>query len=207
MSRPLTFRFNGPDNAAFSCPLECSQCTALKADGNRCTKRSCIGVPVCWMHLLKSNKLRIKDSPHHGKGLFAQCNTSGANDVVFRPGQEIVRYEGERVTQRVLDQRYGDSTAPYGVACNPENVRRRRGRGRGGSRTFEDAACVRGVGSLANHGGARANAELACVNRRVVLRATADIRNGREVLVDYGDEYLFNEENTQHTTRRMKRPN
>lgn len=207
MSRPLTFKFTGPNNTEFSCPIQCSQCTAHKADGNRCTKRTCIGVPVCWVHLLKNHKLRIRDSAH-GKGLFVHCNASGANDIIFHPGQEIVRYYGEGVTMRVLDQRYGDSTAPYGVACNPDNVRgRRRGRGRGGRRTFEDAACVRGVGSLANHGGAHANAELTCVNSRVVLKATTGIRNYREVLVNYGDEYWFDEENTQHTTRRMKQSN
>jgi hypothetical protein len=118
---------------------------------------------------------------------------AGPNEVIFRAGDAITPYGGQRVTQAVIDRRYGDYTARYGIKVS--------------SRVFENGACKRGVGTLANHAdGDRANAEF--VNDRGVskLYATKDIRNGQEILVNYGDEYLMDEQGVVSRTSRARGP-
>ena len=176
----------------FRCQLACVQCTATKVDGGNCTRKSCIGIPLCYMHLLREKKLRIKQStiPGAGKGLFAMDKHAGANEIIFRIGDKIVVYNGEVVTHAELNRRYGDRfTAPYAVSEG---------------RAVVDAACTRGVGSIANYatGGKRNNAQFS-YNRRTklfTLVATKNIRNGAEIFVTYGRAYRLHDR-ASHTTR------
>ena len=96
---------------------------------------------------------------------------------------------------------WGDeTTAPYAVTI------------KGGGDEVEDAACRRGVGALINHGltGASRNAEMVpqehpVTHRKyVIFRATKNIRNRREILTDYGDDYRFDEP-THYETRNARR--
>lgn len=151
-----------------------------------------IGTPLCWMHLLSQKKLRVKTStiPHAGKGLFVMARRQGPNDIVFRSGDVVVDYSGESITERVLQNRYGEYTAPYGL--------------REGNQ-IEDGACLRGAGTIANHGtGRRANVRYSFSRAAGKFRlvATKNIRNGQEILANYGNGYKFNEHTTHTTTRR-----
>jgi len=110
------------------------------------------------------------------KGLFA----FGKRDkVVFRKGENIIKYIGERISKKELEKRYDyggyDVTAPYTLNINGRNV---------------DASCKRGLGAMANatfgmdkrHQNARLDE-----NGHVV--ATKDIKDNQEILVDYGQDY------------------
>jgi len=201
MTTALTFNYSFPvqDNRPdFQCRIMCNQCNARKPTGDQCGNRVCIGTPFCWIHLEKMYRVRIRDSDY-GKGLFASDKKIGARDIVFRPGELIVPYFGDRVDTATIDARYGeDYTSPYAVELVP------------GTGLFEDAACKRGVGSLVNHGNTRRsrNAILSYneVDDEVQVIATKNIRNNIEILVDYGDDYRFQGEGTDHQTKRRRVP-
>lgn len=193
-STRLTYTFTAPDRQ-FRCELQCGRCTATTTTGGQCSKRTCVGVPLCWMHLLRDGHLRIKTStvPGANKGLFAVKRGAGRDGVVFRRGDLITRYHGERLSEAQVDARYGESnayTAPYAVHVVDD--------------LFENGACVRGVGSMVNHArGARANAKLDVGRgRESVLRATKVIRNGQEIFIDYGSDYRLDEPVSSRTARR-----
>lgn len=186
---PYRFTFRSDDGVVtFSCPLTCRRCTATRVNGGQCSRNTCIGVRLCWQHLLSSRFLRIRDSNLQGKGLFAQDARRPANAVIFHQGQTIVNYDGQVISNAQLDTRYGDYTAPYGLSSGNRN---------------EDGACHRGIGTLAN--GAPAPADVNAIylpgpGGRLRLVATRDIRNNTEILCDYGDDYDFDDP-TEHVTK------
>lgn len=193
---PLVFSFRSPNRPLFECAVECQQCTAVSASGAQCKKRACIGVPKCWMHLLRDHSLRIKPStiPGAGKGLFAMKRGAAANAVVFKKDAKIIDYYGDLVNRQTLDARYGDHTAPYGIQIGTGN-------------RYEDAACRRGVGAVANHRGAGYNARLSYrwqPTPAALVKAIRPIRNGQEVLVSYGQGYLMDEAGVTHKTIRKR---
>lgn len=192
---PLVFSFSGSRD--FKCNLECSQCTATNASGFQCKNRVCIGVPLCWMHLLQKNKVRILPSaiPGAGKGLFALDKSVGANAIIFKKGDNIVKYEGEKISHEATEGRYGNSTAPYTIYVK-DNL-------------YEDAACVRGIGSIANHGtngvaNARFSVKGGYGQKYIGLVAIKPIKNNQEILVNYGSAYTMNESNVAHNTSRKR---
>ena len=61
--------------------------------------------------------------------------------VVFRKGEVVVYYGGDQCSEKTMNERYGEFTAPYGFE----------GGGKKGSKTNYDGACNRGLGTLVNH--------------------------------------------------------
>ena len=116
-----------------------------------------------------------------GKGLFAHGRSiieRGGLEPVFRKGNLITTYDAERITLSELKARYGNQTAPYALAGHGNGV--------------HDAACHRGMGSLANDPrgtGRRSNARLVVGRNGGSLRATRSVFSGDEILVSYGREY------------------
>ena len=176
----------------FACMMTCKECEGTTRDGGICKKTTCIGLPLCWMHLLREKKLRIKESliPNAGKGLFAIDKYAEENAIVFRKNQSITPYGGEVVTHEVLHQRYGHGNASYGISKG---------------NYVEDAACERGVGSLPNHA-KNSNARLSFNPRtkRFVIIAKKHIHNGSEILVSYGKAYLHDHAVTHKTSYKSK---
>jgi hypothetical protein len=129
--------------------------------------------------LLSVKHLKIAKStiPNAGKGLFA-ANKNVPNDaIIFRKGQTIIDYRGEKIDEDELNERYGSYTAPYAVKVADNE--------------YTDAACQRGVASNANSNvntGHSNNATLSLDrrNRRINLKATKNIRNGMEIFASYG---------------------
>lgn len=179
------------DQRVFACLLHCTQCTGTRKDRQRCTRRSCIGTPYCWMHLLIEKKLRIKTSTiaGAGKGLFAMDKHAPANAVIFPKGRKVIVYDGEIVNQDTLNARYGQFTAPYAIHEFGTTI---------------DAACRRGVAALSNHSSRNANARLAFsrANKEFMLIATRSIKNGDEILCNYGRAYQHDDGMTHKTTQR-----
>ena len=180
---PYRYSYSCPrDDIAFECDLKCKRCSATALSGQRCKRRTCIGLYFCWSHTRSLLNLKVKAS-NHGKGLFACKRLAKDDDVLFRKGDVVVHYNGELVN--INDRVPGDNcTAPYAFDT-------------------EDAACHRGLGSLANDprgSGRRSNVEFVEDRRgRVMLRATRTIRDGDEILVNYGNEYGFRDH--LHSTR------
>lgn len=200
---PYKFGFYEPNGRKrFECNLQCHQCGAQTTSGRACTRRACIGVDLCWMHLLRYNHLRIAPSTIQGagKGLFAMDPDAADNAVVFRPGDRIITYVGDFIGVRELTRRYGDEdddyTAPYAIQYTK-------------NREFIDAACHRGVGSIINHApqDTAPNAKFGNPNyrtRTITILATKYIHNGEEIFVSYGKKYKFND-GTKHRTRYARR--
>lgn len=181
----MKFKFVSP-SVEFSCKLTSTRCTSETKDGSICRRRSCIGTKYCWTHLLRDKKLRIKDSDvlGAGKGMFAMDLEKGDRGVVFKARTLIVAYDGDVIDETELEARYGEYTGPYAVKLYGNLI--------------EDAACHRGPGSILNHSNTP-NCEMVTeINNTVGIYALKNITNNKELLVDYGDTYMFD---GTHTTR------
>jgi hypothetical protein len=202
---PLVFSFKGKgegdNHQVFECNIVCRQCTETCNNGETCRNRVCIGTPLCWMHLLKKNNLRILQSSiaGAGKGLFAVKRFAKPNEILFNKGDVIVRYHGDHVLRSMVDERYGQhNTAPYAIQI-------------GATEMAEDAGCKRGIGSIANHAssfkkGKNAEYEIRDEGdlQHVVLVSKRPIHNMTEILVDYGSDFIINEPNVKVRTFRRR---
>lgn len=191
---PKNFKFYVDHALTFRCQLQSHRCESNNNNGRRCGNKSVIGTPVCWRHLLKHYHVRIKES-QYGKGLFAMDTTKDDNAVIFKRNDTIVQYEGEILNRNELNNRYGRRTAPYAVQQADDR--------------YIDSACHRGVGSLINHAPeAQSNCRFSYGrNNNIQVKATKNIRNNRELFLNYNkgvrrneQRYLFNEEGVNHTT-------
>ena len=189
-----TFEYSVNGHVTFRSQLRGQQCIGhRKTDNRRCSRRSVIGCPYCFQHLKSDRHLRIKPSTIHnaGKGLFAEDNSRGPNDIIFRNRSNIIEYIGENINERELNRRYQIHTAPYAlqVGANPNR--------------YIDAATVRGVGSLINHRtGNQVNARFVINprNNTARLAATKNIRNNQEIFVNYGHQYRIHEAGVRYKT-------
>jgi hypothetical protein len=188
---PYVFDFQGPE-ANFRCDLTCEQCTAHSASGARCKRVVCIGLPYCWQHSRSVSHVTIKDGVH-GKGLFAWA-PGGGHARVFRTGDPLVVYGGEHLATAQIEQRYGlHTTAPYALQLTQNHI--------------VDAACKRGIGSIANAPrgtSKKTNAKYAMNNVTgiMMLRATRPIYGGQEIVVGYGGGYWAGHKGAHMTRRR-----
>lgn len=190
------FHFQSNDGAVvFNAPLQCAQCTYVKpSDNQQCRRSACIGLPMCYSHIVDAFHVRIQDSTMSGagKGLFAFRKGANPGDVVFFRKDYICPYNGEAIDAETLDARYGKYTAPYGMQLTQS--------------IFHDAATKRGIGSLANHKPTRdANCRLV-VNQRTKetsIQALKSIKHGEELFCNYGKAFRFNEP-VQYSTNRRK---
>ena len=192
----FVFKVNG--DTRFQCKLKSHRCVETNAKGQRCKKRSVIGIPVCWIHLLNKKHLRIKETTSvpqtKGKGLFALDRKESDNSVIFKKGQTIFAYEGQYINEATLDERYGEFTAPYAVMVKKDR--------------YIDSACERGVASLINHANNKRNVNAKFVVTRGANRKASgikvvpikDIRNDKEIFLDYGRDYQFDEEDVSFKT-------
>lgn len=173
----------------FDCHLQCGRCNHLKNDGTRCKNRVCFGFPICWIHTIQVYGVRLRDStlPDVGKGLFA------ARDIPSNSW--ICPYRGERIGRGCLNQRYGNDTAPYAVTHR---------------RAFIDSACSRGIAAMANglfrvDGNSmsvrRHNAIIRVRGNGVWLKSRREIRDGDEIFVWYGDNFILQD---SHETKRKR---
>jgi hypothetical protein len=111
--------------------------------------------------------------------------------ALSRSSQSFVLLVGVVVDSATLEDRYGDdATAPYGIHINRDR--------------YEDGALVTGGGGTLVNQSPRANmtnARFGVRRNRILLFTTKNIRNDREILVRYGSEYRFDNENTDYTSK------
>lgn len=154
--------------------------------GSRCKRKTVIGVPWCYQHLASEMSLKIQASTIEdaGKGLFAISKTK---EIVFRKGQTIIEYQGEKITHHELEKRYGNKTGPYAITTTQDQI--------------IDAACERSVGAIANHKASRhANAKFFTQNKSIILQAIKQIKNGDEIFVNYGPDFELGDKRVKFMT-------
>lgn len=177
-----TFKFFDEDETLrFSCNLKCQRCEAISRNGLRCNNRTCKSLPYCHIHLKYYYGLVIKPSifPEYGYGLFT-LRRIDKNTL-------ICEYLGEEVTEDEIDKRYGeDNTAPYAMYVTNTNE-------------YLDSACKRGIASWVNHTDDPKKAN-AYVDRDGDLISKRTIYPGEEIFIDYGGQYLFDQNTTWYTT-------
>lgn len=191
----------------FDDKLISKRCNHFSANEVRCKKRCMIGLGKCWIHLLSDNSLRIKKSNFltqkniNGLGLYAMHKDPkkrNGTSKIFKKKKLICHYNGEVIDQATLDDRYTeeDYTAPYAVSFRKKN----------GIQKYEDAALLRGVGSLINHtdNQGQVNCKLKQFKNKIIIEATKDIKDGTELLTNYGNAYLLNEANVRTSTNNRK---
>jgi len=200
---PKRFEYSSPvdERPRFECTLIRVQCHHIRSNGERCRRFQSTGVSLCPCHLQTDRFLKISTSTVHnaGSGLFACDKTKLDGSIIFsydrtrHCGDFITEYTGQIISEVATDRRYGrDNTVPYGVRLT--------------DRLNIDAACIRGVGSFANHKeGKKANARLISDGKRVYLEATKPIRNGHEIFIDYGRDFNIRQEGIAyaHNTREV----
>ena len=96
---------------SFSCPVQSRQCYHVE-DNVRCTKSTTIQ-PYCISHMKEQLQLEVKESTIKGagKGLFAssreETNATLQKVPVFKRSELIHYFEGETMTYRQYEDRYG----------------------------------------------------------------------------------------------------
>ena len=204
---PYVFTFY--DNAdpqhpyEFHLSLEARRCVHRNPATNGLCKRTvCIGLDLCFQHLEIDKHLKIKPSTINGagKGLFAFNHKLDANDILFRKGDIICRYEGQFINEAELVRRYRDKTAPYALILKKNECM--------------DSAHQRYIGSLINHKPkSQSNAEYGAVlnqrnNHYINTKAVKNIKNNSELFVPYfqsnnrgRERYELHEEGVSNTTK------
>jgi len=195
---PYEFKFYIHHNLVFHHLMETRQCVGRNKNGSECKRKVTIGTPYCFQHLTSVKHLKIKKSniPKAGDGLFALDKNKPDNAIIFKKGDKIIEYMGEKVTMGTLDERYGEeNTAPYAIEISKKKDQ------------YEDAALIRGVASLSNQGNRKSQNNskfgLNVKEGKAFLKAWKNIRNGEEVLTDYGRSYTFDKD-TEHKTQYVR---
>lgn len=187
------FHFETPDNETLHLKLNVERCHYIKGDGQQCKNRVCIGTPFCHIHRKYEYKLKIMQStiPNAGIGLFVQNDEEPENAIIVKKNAKICPYAGEIINREELLRRYGDYTAPYGIQISND--------------IYEDGAVFRGIGSLINHSRRNANCRFSVGrNKKINIVAIKNIRNGKELFVDYGNDYVMHEYGVVYKTNRNK---
>jgi hypothetical protein len=191
---PKYFHWHAPNNE-WDEELAKFRCEGINKNGTQCKRSVIIGLPLCFQHTASVYHLKIKPStiPNAGLGLFAYDRTKADNEIVFKPGDDICNYFGEVVTKEILDERYGDHTAPYGIVVSANQNK------------YEDTALQRGIGSLINHKvKSRTNCKFVNNYHFIKIRSHKNIRNGVELFINYGNDYRFDDDVNYSTNTKVR---
>ncbi len=169
--------------------MVCPQCKAITESGRECQRRTCKRLPNCWQHMRIKEGLELKDSeiPNAGTGLFAtrdfpltQKNKNKKPPIAFYSAKEITSKPDpySAYVLKVNNTQYLDSKSPSNFAG-------------------------RYINSYKNHPDIekrRANVRFAA-NQRIYkkddryvvpIRQSRKIKEGDELLLNYGNAYPFN---------------
>ena len=206
---PTYFHFHAPHaNHAFDHEVTTDQCAYVNPEtGRQCRNRVTVGLPLCWVHRVLKLHLEVRPSliPGAGRGVFVHDTSAKPGQPVFTTGQKICDYDGEIITQKELERRYGEYTAPYGLMLLPGTSEDHANPGP--ETMYEDAGAHLGIGSLINHQekGGQVNCEFVVPKRGAgagagaFIRATRPIYEGEELYLHYGEYYQFEEPGVTYT--------
>jgi len=190
----MYFHFEADEDFKYDAKLKTKQCAYVKQNNRLCRNRITIGIPFCWLHSKYELNIVKKKSliPNAGVGLFSFDNEKGNNEIVFKNNEYICPYAGEIINTETLEDRYDEYTAPYAVYVKINK--------------YSDAAKNRGIGSLINHSPRKVNCKIAVSHRynTINIVATKDIKNNKELYLDYGEDYKLTERGVKSSTNRNK---
>ena len=107
-------------------PMLTMRCQAINADDHQqCERKTAIGLPFCWTHLETNMHLKITEmgprttEPHYYEGRFRNhkgviAYNRAQKGIIFRAGDKICEYRGERITPEEKIHRYGEQGGPSG---------------------------------------------------------------------------------------------
>ena len=175
-------------NGSWSCVLETERCSHVAPGGKRCGRNVTVGLDLCWQHCRRVYGVKIAPSPLAGNGIFAVRQ--------FEKGEWMCPYGGKVMGKRELDLLYpGTDLAPYTERINSGPLRNK----------YTDAACVRGIGSMANGMRRKADSNVMGEYRpsdgKVWLRVITRIEVGEEILNYYGKEYFSQTVDPRNNTK------
>jgi len=181
---------------SFRCPLKSARCVYSITPAKRCSRRTVAPFGLCWQHALYRANLKIGHTTltdaggrrFSFRGLFA-CNMNHNKETrkcaVFRKGDRITAYLGDKMSPGRLDRRYpGNMIAPYAFLNGGKVV---------------DGACARGIATFAN--ACRAANKPSCTSNNAKIRggtanhypyleATRHIYHDDEIFASYGAVYF-----------------
>lgn len=164
MKSRFTFKFASKTHS-WEAPLKPMSCIV-------CGSQSDITQPYCLWHLETEAQLQIKPGKF-GLSLYACRN--------FKENEQIIEYLGEKINATEMNKRYGiKDTAPYAFQVD--------------QKTWIDAALRRSAASLSNTSldENKINAEIIISkDKKVFITANKDIQKGQEILTNYGEEYIL----------------
>lgn len=177
----MSFRYES-DTKKFELPLRKFQCLAEDENGKKCGAETYVFL-MCPKHAAEHYDVAVRPSliPNAGLGLFALRDFK-KNEILTPP------YTGEILSNRTLNSRYGDGSAPYTLELKRD--------------MYTDASAHRCWAAFINHTKhKKANTKFAVFREVANVRATKDIPAGTELLVDYGDDYFrYSDKVTTKTT-------
>jgi SET domain-containing protein len=201
----------------FQCTLTQHECLGFDLQTKKkCNSKRALGFEYCDKHLKEFCHLEIKNSKvsdlekkftfknfhslkfyklnsKAGFGVFAMRSTK--NKIVFKKGNMIAKYNGEFLDNTVYKIRYKNIYGPYGVYLNDTIILLNDGPyAIYFNRTHTiDSACMRSSASLINHKKKREGSNAWFYSRKngLFVYALRDIKEGEEIVADYGDDYLF----------------
>jgi hypothetical protein len=126
-----------------------------------------------------------------GEGLFAFERGEPEGKVIFKRGETITPYEGERMTRANLEAACpGDKLAAYAVEANTRGDVINAPKSTDGYARFANDPAYRGPDErYLSKASAKPNAELKVHGGRVRIVAEKPIRNKQEIMVMYGRGY------------------
>ena len=117
---------------------------------------------------VQGSRIELRQSPIHGRGVFAL--------KLLQSASRVAEYKGERITHREADRRYGitdDSQPDHTFLMTLDR------------RYVIDATPSRGWAKWINHA-CEPNCEALIYGDRIYIHAKRDIRRGEELFIDYG---------------------
>ena len=191
-ARPSLYEF------AYESPTRAWSAPLLAIPCMRCGKLAARTLPYCPRCLaseahckLARTELRDADDQRYDfLGLFAHDPAQPRGAVVFRQDDVVLPYLGEvRDSVEWLTERYGGYTVPYGFK-HSNAVR------------YTDSALIRGAGASINTANSEHDNNLVFRDAQPLASIVAckRIRNGDELLLDYGELYRLDEPAVQFDT-------
>lgn len=176
----------------------CDRCTAIKPDGTQCGRTTCVIGPMCWQHTQQHYKVRVKPAKY-GMGLFAEKIGGKPGEIVFKQNDFICWYAvGKKTPQALITTKEG-VRIPYALGqgrstdvYNPYKTNDFPGR---------YANDPNDVSDISKYSINKGNAKTIIgtsgrFKNTAYLRATKVIRQGEEILHNYGRAYWRGKEGT-----------
>lgn len=166
----------------------CDRCIAVTKSGTRCKLRTCKTGPYCWIHTESLSHLRVLPShvPNAGLGLYAMKRKAHNNEIVFKKDDKITDYKGRILTNAQYLPLTNAQTTYVIQTSNNKYINANRTNDPVG-RYVNDCRGPHPVVNWRNN----CNSRFACANgaNQCSIRATKNIRQGNEILADYGNAY------------------